>query len=59
MRSPACSANGHVAEHGRGAVAGGQALGADEGQIPAIGHPCAPAVKPRTMASALARSIVR
>ena len=49
----------HAGEHGRRAVAGGQPLGLHEGQIPAIGHPRAPAVKPRTIASALARSMVR
>ena len=50
---------GHVGEHGRRAVAGGEALRLHQGQIPAIGHPRAPAVKPRTIASALARSMVR
>ena len=49
----------HVGEHRRRAVAGGQPLGLHEDQIPAIGHPRAPAVKPRTIASALARSMVR
>ena len=59
IRSPACSANDTSVSTGARAVAGGQALGLHEGQIPAIGHPRAPAVKPRTIASALARSMVR
>ena len=46
-------------EHRRRAVAGREPLGLHEDQIPVIGHPRAPAVKPRTMASAFARSMVR
>jgi hypothetical protein len=46
-------------EHRRRTVAGREPVGLHEDQIPVIGHPRAPAVKPRTIASALARSMLR
>ena len=56
------SAEGDALEHRPGAVAGREATGADElvvGHSPEIAHPCRPPVKPRNMASALARSMLR